>query len=204
MRGLKEVIIFVAGAAFGGGIAYFATKTKYEAISKEEIEEVKAAFDRKYGEKSEEKAVKTARPENEARKIAKIDQNKPDLTSYVSNKERIDYSKILNNQGYADEHAPNSTENGVDESDDEGKGIYIIDPDAVGIGGYEITSLMCYDDGIIADDLDEEYDIDEYFGGINPMEHWGENEKEPDIVYIRDDKLHIDYEISRVIGRSGV
>ena len=87
---------------------------------------------------------------------------------------------------------------------------YVISPDEYGdFDNYDLVSLTYYSDGILTDSADEpilDEDLDD-FVGRDFANHFGEYED--DSVFIRNDRLKIDYEILRdlrtyedVVGKS--
>lgn len=70
---------------------------------------------------------------------------------------------------------------------------YVIEPDEYGAKGYDEVSLTYYEDGILADDMDNEIENIDELVGFDNLEKIGEYED--DAVHIRNDKLHTDYEI---------
>lgn len=176
-KGILACFTFVAGAAIG----VFATKTyfeeKYKAISDEEIESVREAYAKMSSEK-ENKVVIATEKKNEI---------KPDIT---------EYSSIIEKNGYI---------NG--KKDEEKKEIVncIIRPDQFGECEYDQVfctfykgdEILAYDgNNLPADDVVDF--IEDNIGWNGFDEHMGEFED--GLLWLRNDDLGIDYEISLDLG----
>ena len=70
---------------------------------------------------------------------------------------------------------------------------YIISPDEFSMEDYDICSLTYYSDGVLADENNEIIENVEDTVGLESLNHFGEFED--DSVFVRNDKLKIDYEI---------
>ena len=192
---LRDVIIFVAGAAVGGAVAAKLVSKKYEKIIDDEIESVKEAF------KEQKNAII-----DEYEK--KLDNNEaPEIEAELANRERIctreelleEVNKISDDNGYTpvdmdlpEDIKPKKYLNNTDMP-------YTIYPRDVGeLPGYRVVSVTLYSNGIATELVDtgdncvEEliYDIDEILGEENFARI---GEIEPDMVYIRNDMYKTDY-----------
>lgn len=168
---LSKVLIFATGVAIGSVASWQLLKTKYEQISREEIESVKAAFSRK--EKDIEK-------EN--------DKTYNDSSESVDGKK---YEQIIKDNGYMNY-------SGVDTKEvDDMEKPYVIPPEEYGeLDDYETIELTYYADGILTDDRDDIIDDDiDNIVGDDFADHFGEYED--DSVFIRNDRLKCDYAIQR-------
>ena len=77
---------------------------------------------------------------------------------------------------------------------------YVISPEEFGeFDNYEQISLTYYDDGYLADDMDDLVEDVEDIIGWELLNHIGEYEE--DAIHIRNDSLKTDYEILRVMDR---
>lgn len=73
---------------------------------------------------------------------------------------------------------------------------YVIAPEEYGeIEDYDLITLIYYDDGYLADEMDKVVDDIENTVGENFHTHFGEYEE--DTVFIRNDVRRVDYEIQR-------
>lgn len=170
MSNLKTFMIFAAGAAVGSLITWKALKDKYEKRAQEEIDSVKEVWSKK--EKTD--------PEEEP----ETDSANPNLVNTITRNlgyQRTDYSEISRPERESEKKDMDCP--------------YVIPPENFGDSGYDTISLIYYKDEVLADDMDELVeDIDERIGSES-LNHFGEYED--DVVFVRNDILKADYEISR-------
>ena len=178
-NGIFNILIFAAGAAIGSAVTWKMLKTKYEQIAQEEIDSVKEVFSRR------ENDVKIEiKPSSDSKPIVK---EKPDLA---------EYAKMLKELKYASDEVENEEKGGNDPAYDP----YVISPDEFGeIDDYETVSLSYYEDGVLADDWDNEIEDVESLVGEESLSHFGEYEE--DCVYVRNDRYKTDYEILMVLSK---
>ena len=162
------LVIFFAGVIVGSLISRQLLRRKYEQLAQEEIDSVKEVFS-KMIENSGLSRVK-----------ADLAKEKPGV---------IEYASILHKQGYT-----NYSRTKTDEQE-KSVDIYVIMPQQVGDTDYETISLTYYADDILTDSDDEVIDDVESVIGHFALSAFGEYED--DSVYVRDDRLKIDYEILR-------
>lgn len=213
---LVKAFIFTAGAAIGSVVTWKVIKTKYEQISNEEIESVREEYQR---------LTKIMRMEIDACRKATSAHTKDeaaaneDITDedrYVTvdsddaddysddddrdftekEKEQIEYYKITSR--YRGSYTENNEE-GEENGDDEVpyiNGPYVITPDefASSPPGYNACPLDYYKDGILADGWGVQMDIEETIGE-EALEHFGEYVD--DVVYVRNERLELDYEVTQ-------
>lgn len=213
---LVKAFIFTAGAAIGSVVTWKVIKTKYEQISNEEIESVREEYQR---------LTKIMRMEIDACRKATAAHTKDETSTnddgtdedrYVTvdvddaddysddddrdftekEKEQIEYYKITSR--YRGSYTENNEE-GEENGDDEVpyiNGPYVITPDefASSPPGYNACPLDYYKDGILADGWGVQMDIEETIGE-EALEHFGEYVD--DIVYVRNERLELDYEVTQ-------
>lgn len=170
---VTTVMAFAVGAAAGVATTWKFFEEKYARIAQEEIDSVKEVFskrDRKEVQPEKTEPVVEATIENPKELIA--------INKKVS--AIIDYSGYSSSQ---------------DEKPEEPKP-YVIPPEAFGEleeEGYTNVSLtFCSDQVVIDDNNDILEDVNDVIG-FESLSHFGEYED--DAVYVRNDKLHCDYEI---------
>lgn len=222
---MNKGIIFVIGAVVGGAISSELTfiwtkkklETKYDALRREDYESIRNEFEEKYkafegytGEKSEEaeneakstsqnasvthqeprRAILDSRDDEEVMEDEKTPQN-----VNKRSKEHTDYSKISkNNAGLKAPMANN------DKKEAELKP-YVITPKEFELSENEHVNMQYYLDGTLTDDMGEPIQPSDYFGNIDIENSFDDYSDEPDLLFIRDPKLKIDYEISKVLVR---
>jgi hypothetical protein len=173
---VSAVLAFVAGAAIGAAVSWKFAKTKYEMIANEEIESVKEVLLSKRAEKKEESS------EDETDEPA----TRPDPTTVT----------LMEKDTAKDEYKALTEEYKEKGEPTHGEGPYVISPNDFGeIEEYDTVSLSYFADKILADDdysIITQTDIEE-FVGLESLNHFGEYED--DSVFVRNDRLKIDFEI---------
>lgn len=168
---LKYVIAFSAGAAAGSVITWKLLKTKYEQISREEIESVKETWAKKYNDST----VDTCDEEIEDDEEVEIQKYEGIANTYNS---------------YYEE----SEEGGGPTSMKKDRP-YIISPDEYGeFEDYMQIGLTYYSDGVLADEDDSVIEGVNDIVGIESLRHFGDYED--DLVFVRNDAKKADYEIA--------
>lgn len=166
MKGLY----FLIGVVVGAGAATLICKKYYDSKLEEEIDSVKEAF--KTYDNKEEPEEEFKEPVQEVTPSLKTDS--PEI------KDLKDYANILRKSGYKGPEKKSS--------------IYTIAPDEFGEDeeNYETVSLTYYADGVLCDENDEVMEEPEQYIGdaLNKFGEW-----EPDAAYVRNEYLHIEYEI---------
>ncbi len=176
--------MFMTGLTLGATSTWFCVKKRYEQIAQEEIDSVKATFAERKPDICHNKLEKATNDANkEKADRAKL---KPDL---------IDYATKLVEEGYTN-YAATANKAAKEETIDMVERPYIISPDKFGeFEDYVQISLTYYSDGILADDADEIVDNVADTVGSDFASHFGDYED--DSVFVRNDRLKCDYEISR-------
>ena len=198
--------IFALGALVGGAIGSFYT-WKYmrdNYISKDELNEIREVY-RSYGAESvNSKEVPSQNAsvthQNAPESILGIedeqmfDENEKSLkTANKRSGGKVNYSKISSENAVKPEECEHPKDDGEELEP------YVISPDDFESSQNEKISVTFYGCGTICDDMDEPIDEAEFFGKIHVADHFGEYEEQPDLVFIRDPKLKLDYEVQRVL-----
>lgn len=167
-------IAFALGAAAGSIVTWLLVKKKYEKQAQDDIQEIRDYYAEKYKDKKERVEYTEIRDSS--------DDGDDDYDSDAADIAKIDYANIVRNEGYTNE------EKGV------GTAPYVIAPEEYGeADGYEMISLTSYADGVLADDWDEPVEDIANTVGADYASHFGEYED--DSVFVRNDRLKVDYEI---------
>lgn len=171
----KTFFAFVLGAAAGSAVTWYFVKDFYEKRAQEDIESVKehAYFNRETSDDSN-----TEESEEEIQEYVARNSNKPNV---------VEYAKIIKDSGYS--YGPTEHE----EEKEDLKNPYVISPDEFGEAGYDEVSYKWYADHILADENDQVVEDIEQVVGFESLTHFGDYEE--DSVFVRDDRLKIDYEI---------
>ena len=178
---IKYTVILATGIGIGVGAVWYYFDKKYKDEMSKKIEEIMA-------ESRKVKPVKSTASELPA-KVNTVDEVQPTVTSVKTTK--VNYSKLIKNEKYV---GTESTDNAEEETDYEKP--YVISPLEFGDKedeGYTTVSLMFYSDGLLADDMGEVIENIDETVGVDSLNHFGEYED--DSVFVRNDRLKIDYEI---------
>lgn len=164
---LSKIMIFVAGAGIGSAITYKLVKKQYDQIIQEEIDSVKEAF-----------------------------SNKPDSTDAEKSEEeepepeKVKYRSIVDEAGYATE-----SEKEEEEEEEDMEKPHIISPEEFGDSDYAVLTLTYFLDGTVLNDRNKIVTNVEELIGEGFAKHFGDYPEDPDTVYVRNDKLEIDFEV---------
>lgn len=176
-----NLFIFAVGAAIGSAVAWLYAKKYYERIADEEIESMKEWVNRRVAE-HEKVTSDTNVPEEKS-----MPSMKPDLMEYVKKVTDLGYIDYSRTHDDPKEDAKEEVEEDVDDD------IYVIKPNEFGECDYDEVSLTYYADGILTDEQDEPIEDLRGTVGEDYMTHFGEFEN--DSVFIRNERLQIDFEI---------
>lgn len=181
---MKNFVIFLTGAAVGSAAAWYFAKKKYEAIAKEEIEEVKAVYSQRHqNEDNTEDGEKDSESEVSTRDLAAMAKDKPSITQYAA---------LLKREGYVDYTKPNPEPETFEERSK--KKPRVISPEQFGDrDDFTIVNLTYYDDQILTDENDKVIHNVEDVIGFDSLSTFGDYED--DAVHVIDERLKIYYEI---------
>ena len=172
MNKFKTLLIFTTGVAVGSAVTWKLLKTKYEMIAQEEIDSVKEAFFKSHEESDDSEDDADSSDDEEAPTVP------------------MKYAAILQREEYVDREEVVDDSEELDDICDEP---YVIPPEEFGEKDYTQISLTYFADGVLADDIDGMVEDVESCVGSESLSHFGEYED--DSVYVRNDRLKIDYEI---------
>lgn len=181
-----NAIMFAAGAVSGSAVTWFILKSKYEQRVQEEIETVKEAF---IGMNSAQEQTDEETEDEEEEASEGYHQVNWDelegLDEDDSDEELEEYAELTNLY---------SSEKGGAEKV-EVKKPYVISPYDFDENGFRTMELTYYEDGILEDENHEIVtDIDDLLGE-GSLDTFGEYEE--DSVFVRNEKLGIDFQILR-------
>lgn len=202
---MKEFLIFSGGVIIGCVTTYFVLKDQFEEDLQEQIEDVKHAYaeavdriyaDKYHTEKTEEESVEEADPIIEK---SSIDDTKDEYKGKV---QYLAYDKMGLSE--ADQEAESEESSDVDPEaefpQDDAPGVpYVISAqqfateypffDKVTLEYYEHNGILVDEDGVHVEDIDETI-------GKDSLMRIGEYE--PDVVYVRNEELNVDFEVCRI------
>ena len=186
---LFGALLFTAGAAVGSVVTWKYLTTKYDKLIQEEIDSVKETFGKMYeSEEGDGECTDESEDEVPARPVPPVEDPDEDpqdhmmrLYEYESEIKRLQYASVSNRE------------------EGEGEPVilapYVISPDNYGEEGYETSMLTYYSDGVLEDDYWNIVKNAEDVVGSDFMNHFDEYTE--DTVYIRNEELMTDYEITR-------
>jgi hypothetical protein len=170
---LSKTIIFTVGALTGSAVTYKLAEIKFKKSLQEELETVREYYDTT-DTKTEEPVEEN---DEEEYPDAPDEYYETELPS-----ERARYRDIVKDAGYSEE-----------EEDEDMDKPYVIRPEEFGEEGYVQQSLTYYADGVITNERGKIIKNTDELIGINPEDHFGEYED--DSVFVRNDRIKVDYEI---------
>lgn len=192
---LNRVIIFAAGAVIGSLVAWKLTKTKYEKIMIEEEQSLREYYNKKT--KVYEDSANTLHDYYNDRlkeideKEKKMEEDKKTEESKIVNDLRERYAEVLKDHKYSIDEP--CYDGGQDRP-------YVVTPEEFGNADeYDIISLNYYADGIVSDDWGNKTEDLEATIGEDFASHYGEYEE--DAVYIRNDRLKVEYEVLKSLSK---
>lgn len=215
---MNKGIIFALGAVVGGALGSVATwyglRTKFEQIANAEIEVVRETYKKKYENIEKEPSQNASVTHQEPRRAilgVEDDEEVTDSTKMAQNankrsREHTDYSKIskekLEEIDEEDEDWEDEDDSGVEMvpgeyNNKKEMAPYVITPDEFSISLNEKIYVMLYADGVLADNDGIIIDSEEFFGDLVIENCFDVNSPEPDLAFIRDPRLKLDYEISK-------
>lgn len=165
---VTHLFMFMAGAVIASAVTWKITKDKYEQIAQEEINSYKEHL-RKKGEKADS-GVKVI-----------VTKAEPEVFEYAKKVAECKYGSMFENQ----EKGEPSTM----------KAPYTISYEEFGENDYETVGMTYYADKVLVEDITDEV-VDDVDGtiGCDSLLRFGEYEE--DMLYVRNDELQVDYEIS--------
>lgn len=182
---VSKLFMFVMGAAIGSFSAWFYAKKKYEKIANDEIRSMREYFRRREKELLEDDTEEEAE-ETEGEPESSKEENDKGI-----------YSSIIKESGYV-RYGKSSNQNNSEEA--EGNGVddepYVIRPDLFDtLDDYESMTLTYYADGVLADMFDVPVDDPDSLVGTDFAECFNAEEVNGDVVYVRNERKKMDFEI---------
>lgn len=188
-KNLFNVLLFTGGAAIGSLVTWKVVKTKYERIIQEEIDSFKKTYTL---------CMQGASMINESAEYSdddELDESEDDDCGFDEST-MTDYHTLANKYKNSSDDAENGREGDGDDEVPYINGPYVIAPEDFGDGEYdhECCCLTYYSDGVLSNDWYEKFDIDETIGE-DSLNHFDEYTE--DVVHVRNERLHADYEVTR-------
>lgn len=173
---LTTVISFGTGAVTG----YIYSKKKYEKLADTEVESIKKKLGLYLTKEKQEEQVSDQKPE--------VPEKDTDISVGFNKTTKKEY------QNYSAHYRSNETKEEGKEEDEEADP-YIIDLEELAASNYDVKTLLYYQDGILTDDDNNVITEQEQESMIGKSVLTAFNNNDLDVLYVRNDRLQLDYEI---------
>ena len=194
MRG-KTVIGFLVGLVIGSVLTYHGLKNKVEAEIDEEVNKVKEF----YKDQLEKQQAEYFEKEEYLKSKAAVAEDKGSVVSKIINLKNVEKFEEKQNDETDDEDGSEETTTGAFEIFEDNiiahDKPFVIEEDRVGeYISYDLISLIYFSDGVLTDDWEVPVENPDETVGKEYVEYFETGE---DVVYVRNDKLKCDFEITR-------
>lgn len=184
---MKNLLIFLLGAACGAAGSYFVLKGRFDADLEAELDELREyREERTKRPKKASTCVTEASEESTEADLEEIGDEDPNETA---NK----YANILKESGYSKKASAEKVERKKTKTKKDPK-IFLMSPSAFAASNKEIQSVFLFADGVVTD---EEYEVIDngyaLLGGNDVIKEAEETGEET--VYIRNLNNDVDYEV---------
>lgn len=195
-RTLCNVLLFTVGAAIGSAVTWKVVTYKYDRLVQEEIDSVKEEYKAMRDVLYSADAVATNKKvKQELQNEVEVDDSEDVFEP--SSDEVFEYHKIASNYRSSEENDNDEEEGGMGDPDEPPyvNEPYVISPDDFRCSppGYNAQALDYFANGVLADGWGKVMDIEETIGEES-LSHIGDYEDY--VMYVRNDRLEIDYEIT--------
>ena len=203
---LLTVLVFTVGAAIGSAVTWKLVKIKYEQIADDEIASVRDEYKDLMikMKKNLQDSVEYEEPQEDEEDNEDEEYPDDDERDFAEKeREQVEYYRMTSKYRSARDEESDDEDNEEggkwDQNEDEVpyiNGPYVITPEDFSSSppGYNAQPLNYFTDGILADDWGMILDLDETIGD-DAVNHFGEYVD--DIVYIRNERNEIDYEVTK-------
>lgn len=196
---VKNILIFAAGATIGVLAGYIVAKRKCDEFYREELEDVTNTL-RETLRKKKEKIIEDAESIDEMSAVVEIPvkKKKTNRQNY-KNLTRIYASGNPEPVAEINESEEEYKYRNLSNKDDNEPHVITIEQFSEECDQYDKSTIYYYeDDDVLADENEEVIiDVDSIVGG-EALTSFGEGSEDSEVVYVRNDRLQIDYEIIRL------
>lgn len=194
MRG-KTVIGFLVGLVVGSVLTYHGLKNKVEAEIDEEVNKVKEF----YKDQLEKQQAEYFEKEEYLKSKAAVAEDKGSVVSKIINLKNVEKFEEKQNDETEDKAGSEETTTSAFEILEDNiiahDKPFVIEEDRVGeYISYDLISLIYFSDGVLTDDWEVPVENPDETVGKEYVEYFETGE---DVVYVRNDKLKCDFEITR-------
>lgn len=193
MNTLKIFVTFVIGVTVGAACTFKYAKDKYEKQYQEDLASMKEALTDE--DDDEEPIVPEEKPDP-----VEDERNKYRLTREEKSIDLKEHERLAKESGYTNYAKPGDVDDDEEYNGDQSLDYkpYIVSYMEFGQeDGYEVVNATFWADQILTDDNNDIVEDVEAFVGFDSLSHFGENEDDPDSVYVRNTRLRLDIEICR-------
>ena len=179
----SALVGFIFGAAVGSLVSWYVVKRQYERV--EPLEDTPSQED-------EDQDIMKEKINND------IQKEKPSVAEYARELSKKEYRNYSNSEFVVEEDEDEEDEGPIMEPPKYERSLtskpYVIPPEEFGeYEDYDKISIKFYSDHLLVDDNDELIEDVEGTIGFESLNHFGEYED--DSVYVRNERLTVDYEI---------
>lgn len=193
MRG-KTVISFLVGLVVGSVLTYHGLKNKVEAEMDEEVNKLKEF----YKDQLEKQQAEYFEKEEYLKSKAAVAEDKGSVVSKIINLKNVEKFEKKQNEETEDEDGSEETTEAFEIFEDDiiaQDKPFVIEEDRVGeYISYDLISLIYFSDGVLTDDWEVPVENPDETVGKEYAEYFETGE---DVVYVRNDKLKCEFEITR-------
>ena len=194
MRG-KTVIGFLIGLVIGSVLTYHGLKNKVEAEIDEEVNKIKDF----YKDQLEKQQAEYFEKEEYLKSKVAVAEDKGSIVSKVINMKNVEkFEEKQNSENYSEtdsDEAPNGAFEIFEDDIIAQDTPFVIEEDRVGeYISYDLISLIYFSDGVLTDDWEVPVENPDETVGKEYAEYFETGE---DVVYVRNDKLKCEFEITR-------
>lgn len=205
MKPIVAFLAFVVGAAAGATVAVLVVRQKYIDLAEEEIQSVKDMYEARVQEaEDDEECMRAEFDEIQAKHAERVEaEKKKEYEKKVAKVGyRTNYSGISDSSDPAERLGPSEAAG----AHVVGRGVSKKEPYVISIDDFHNTknyfdkiTLSYYDgDNTMIDDKEDLVEDVHALVGDNFV--FGELSEDPDVVYIRNEKMTTDFEIARIKG----
>jgi hypothetical protein len=196
---IKNVSVFTAGAAIGALVTYMSLKTKYEVIIQEEIASIREYSDRQRA-KQDVRVPHGYSQKDSLDNLVKRYNGDVEASNAMADPEDLEWIKANPNVLRRDEDKDYFEYEKVSRNANDGnRAIYVITTEQFNEERLEFdkSTISFYEDDETLADENEEIISDVVSVVGDALERFGEDSGDPEIVYVRNERMSIDYEVVR-------
>jgi hypothetical protein len=194
---VKSFVIFALGVGIGAVGTTIIIKDKYERLVQEEIASVRETRIRNYPDREKEDKVLVL-PRDKYKRIVRNYNGMSDVEASNAIADPAELEHPMDD-GEEYENYSKISDNANHKDDSLRPYVISIEEFSEEMNHFDKLTILYYeDDDTLADEGEEIIADVEGTVGTDNLTHFGENSDDPDIVYVRNENIQIDYEIIRL------